>query len=100
MNGIMAPCEAKNKAAVQQQVGEQQVKIWRRSFSAVPPLLDHVSQDRRYDAFGSHVEPRGESLEMAYHRLMPYWEDQVAPRLLDGRKPTHCGPREYVTSVD
>lgn len=75
----------KNKAAVQQQVGEQQVKIWRRSFSAVPPLLDHVSQDRRYDAFGPHVEPRGESLEMAYHRLMPYWEDQVATRLLDGQ---------------
>lgn len=28
-------------------------------------------------------EPRGESLEMAYHRLMPYWEDEIAPRLLD-----------------
>ncbi|WP_203642848.1 2,3-bisphosphoglycerate-dependent phosphoglycerate mutase [Levilactobacillus andaensis] len=74
----------KNKAAVQAEVGERQVKIWRRSFETVPPLLDHVTQDRRYDQFGPHVEPRGESLEMAYHRLMPYWEDQVAPRLLNG----------------
>ncbi|WP_143463859.1 2,3-bisphosphoglycerate-dependent phosphoglycerate mutase [Levilactobacillus enshiensis] len=74
----------KNKAAVQAAVGERQVKIWRRSFETVPPLLDHVTQDRRYDRFGPHVEPRGESLEMAYHRLMPYWEDQVAPRLLNG----------------
>lgn len=71
----------KNKAAVQAEVGERQVKIWRRSFETVPPLLDHVTQDRRYDQFGPHIEPRGESLEMAYHRLMPYWEDQVAPRL-------------------
>ncbi|WP_057877384.1 2,3-bisphosphoglycerate-dependent phosphoglycerate mutase [Levilactobacillus paucivorans] len=74
----------KNKAAVQAEVGERQVKIWRRSFETVPPLLDHVVQDRRYDQFGPHTEPLGESLEMAYDRLMPYWEDQIAPRLLDG----------------
>ncbi|MFC6289420.1 2,3-bisphosphoglycerate-dependent phosphoglycerate mutase [Levilactobacillus angrenensis] len=74
----------KNKAAVKARVGDKQIKIWRRSFKTVPPLLDHVSQDRRYDQFGPHVEPRGESLEMAYHRLMPYWTDQIAPRLLDG----------------
>lgn len=74
----------KNKAVVQAKVGERQVKIWRRSFETVPPLLDHVIQDRRYDQFGPHTEPLGESLEMAYDRLMPYWEDQIAPRLLDG----------------
>lgn len=74
----------KNKAAVQAKVGERQVKIWRRSFETVPPLLDHVVQDRRYDQFGPHTEPLVESLEMAYDRLMPYWEDQIAPRLLDG----------------
>lgn len=74
----------KNKAAVQVAVGVAQVKLWRRSFETVPPLLDHVTQDRRYDQFGPHVEPLGESLEMAYHRLMPYWEDEIAPRLLAG----------------
>jgi len=74
----------KNKDKVREEVGEKQIKIWRRSFKTVPPLLDHITQDRRYDRFGPHIEPLGESLEMAYHRLMPYWEDQIAPRLLDG----------------
>lgn len=74
-----------NKDAVKAAVGERQVKIWRRSFETIPPLLDHVTQDRRYDKFGPHIEPRGESLEMAYHRLMPYWTDEIAPRLLDGQ---------------
>ncbi|HJE45944.1 2,3-bisphosphoglycerate-dependent phosphoglycerate mutase [Levilactobacillus namurensis] len=74
-----------NKDQVRDQVGDRQVKIWRRSFDVVPPLLEQVDQDRRYDRFGPHIEPRGESLEMAYHRLMPYWVDQVAPRLLAGQ---------------
>ena len=74
----------KNKAKVREQVGDKQIKIWRRSFKTVPPLLDHIVQDARYDRFGPHIEPLGESLEMAYHRLMPYWVDQIAPRLLDG----------------
>ncbi|MCH5464879.1 2,3-bisphosphoglycerate-dependent phosphoglycerate mutase [Levilactobacillus tujiorum] len=74
----------KNKAKVREQVGDEQIKIWRRSFKTVPPLLDHLVQDHRYDRFGPHIEPLGESLEMAYHRLMPYWVDQIAPRLLDG----------------
>ncbi|GEO74580.1 phosphoglycerate mutase [Levilactobacillus namurensis DSM 19117] len=74
-----------NKDQVRDQVGDRQVKIWRRSFGVVPPLLEQVDQDRRYDRFGPHIEPRGESLEMAYHRLMPYWVDQVAPRLLAGQ---------------
>lgn len=74
----------KNKAKVREQVGDEQIKIWRRSFKTVPPLLDHLVQDHRYDRFGPHIEPLGESLEMAYNRLMPYWVDQIAPRLLDG----------------
>lgn len=73
-----------NKDAVRREFGAEQVKIWRRSFKTVPPLLAHVEQDRRYDRIAPHLEPRGESLEMAYHRLMPYWTDQIAPRLLDG----------------
>lgn len=73
-----------NKDAVRAQVGAQQVMTWRRSFKTVPPLLDHVHQDRRYDQFSPHLEPLGESLEMAYHRLMPYWVDQIAPRLMAG----------------
>lgn len=72
-----------SKDKVRQRVGEQQFKLWRRSYKVVPPLLDHPDQDPRYRSLGV-TEPRGESLEMAYDRLMPYWQDQIAPRLLDG----------------
>ncbi|GEO68917.1 2,3-bisphosphoglycerate-dependent phosphoglycerate mutase [Levilactobacillus acidifarinae] len=75
----------KNKAKVRAEVGDQQLKIWRRSFKTVPPLLKEVHQDRRYDRYSPHLEPLGESLEMAYHRLIPYWTNQVAPRLMDGQ---------------
>lgn len=71
------------KQAVKQRVGDTQFRIWRRSFKAIPPLLDQPDEDPRYVALGV-TEPRGESLEMAYDRLMPYWEDQIAPRLLNG----------------
>lgn len=71
------------KAAVKAEVGEKQFKLWRRSYHTVPPLLAVPDQDPRYEPLGV-TEPLGESLEMAYDRLMPYWQDQIAPRLLDG----------------
>lgn len=71
------------KEAVKAEVGDKQFKLWRRSYKVVPPLLAQPDHDSRYDALGVD-EPRGESLEMAYQRLMPYWQNQIAPRLLDG----------------
>lgn len=73
----------KKKAAVKAEVGEQQFKRWRRSYKVVPPLLTVPDYDARYAALGV-TEPVGESLQMAYDRLMPYWQDQIAPRLLSG----------------
>lgn len=73
----------KNKLAVKKQVGAKQLKIWRRSFSVVPPLLRVRDEDPRYDRYGVQI-PLGESLQMAQSRLIPYWEDHIAPRLLDG----------------
>ncbi|GLB47187.1 2,3-bisphosphoglycerate-dependent phosphoglycerate mutase 1 [Philodulcilactobacillus myokoensis] len=72
----------KNKQVVRKKVGDHQFKLWRRSFKTVPPLLKHHDHDPRYTKLGV-IEPLGESLEMAYHRLMPYWVDSIAPRLLD-----------------
>ncbi len=71
------------KERVREEVGDKQFKLWRRSYKVVPPLLDEPDKDQRYVNLGV-TEPRGESLEMAYDRLMPYWQDQIAPRLLDG----------------
>lgn len=73
-----------NKRTVAQEVGSKQVKIWRRSFEAVPPLLATPDYDKRYAQLGVTI-PRGESLQMAQHRLLPYWQDQIAPRLLAGQ---------------
>ena len=74
----------KNKLAVKAKVGAKQLKVWRRSFSVVPPLLKNRDEDPRYDRYGVKI-PLGESLQMAQERLIPYWVDQVAPRLLDGK---------------
>lgn len=72
-----------NKEAVKREVGEQQLHAWRRGFFAVPPQLAHPAHDCRYDRLGVK-EPLAESLEMCLERILPYWQDQVAPRLLAG----------------
>lgn len=74
-----------NKDETRQIYGKEQVALWRRSFDAVPPLLEHPDDDRRYAVNGILNEPLGESLHMAYNRLLPYWIDQIAPRLMEGQ---------------
>ncbi|UQS87028.1 2,3-bisphosphoglycerate-dependent phosphoglycerate mutase [Nicoliella spurrieriana] len=71
-----------NKQAVKQRVGVERFNQWRRSFNTVPPLLSAHDHDERYTSIGV-TEPLGESLRMAYDRIMPYWVDSIAPRLLD-----------------
>lgn len=72
-----------NKDVVKQRVGAAQLHEWRRSFTTVPPLLAKPDVARRYAQIGV-TEPRGESLKMAYDRLMPYWQDHIAPGLRAG----------------
>lgn len=74
-----------NKDETRRIYGKDQVARWRRSFDAVPPLLKHPDDDRRYAVNGILNEPLGESLHMAYDRLLPYWIDQIAPRLMDDK---------------
>ncbi|GAA2979249.1 2,3-bisphosphoglycerate-dependent phosphoglycerate mutase [Lentilactobacillus parakefiri] len=74
----------KNKLKVKEKVGAKQLKIWRRSFTVVPPLLTKRDEDARYDRYGVKI-PLGESLEMAQRRLIPYWIDEIAPNLLDNK---------------
>ena len=51
-----------NKNRTREIYGEEQVALWRRSFYTVPPLLEKIDHDRRYDRFPDVVVPRGESL--------------------------------------
>ncbi len=75
-----------NKQEMIDQVGAEQVKIWRRSFDVPPPPLPadspyDVSGDRRYA--GVKV-PASESLRDTIARSLPYFEAAIAPRLAAG----------------
>ena len=77
-----------NKQEMIDKVGEEQVKIWRRSFDIPPPPLDagsqyDVSGDRRYA--GLDV-PQTESLKDTIARVLPYWRERIAPELRRGRR--------------
>ena len=76
-----------DKAETAARHGEAQVKIWRRSYDISPPPLDaaderHPANDPRYaNIFGV---PGTESLKDTLARVLPFWQDSVAPRLLRG----------------
>lgn len=77
-----------NKAEMTAKVGEEQVKIWRRSFDIPPPELDANSEydlagDRRYAGIAI---PRTESLKDTIERVLPYWEERIAPALKRGER--------------
>ncbi|MFR0583771.1 2,3-bisphosphoglycerate-dependent phosphoglycerate mutase [Limosilactobacillus mucosae] len=73
-----------NKDAVKKEVGAATLHQWRRGFLERPPMLKERAHERRYDRLGVKV-PLSESLKMTQERLLPYWQDQIAPRLLDGK---------------
>lgn len=54
-----------NKDETRRQYGDDQVKIWRRSYDIAPP--------------------RGESLKDTAERVLPYWEEKIAPVLKSGK---------------
>ena len=77
-----------NKQEMIDQVGPEQVQIWRRSFDTPPPPLPEdspyqVAADRRYA--GIQV-PVTESLKDTIARALPYFQAQIAPRLARGER--------------
>lgn len=77
--------EGMNKDQARKIYGEDQVKQWRRSYRAVPPLADTHSLCQRYPFLPPEVIPRGESLEQTRRRMEPYIEEVIQPELLQGR---------------
>ena len=80
-----------NKAETAAQHGEAQVKIWRRSYDIPPPPLTaddprHPSRDRRYRDLKSAELPVTESLKDTVARFLPYWHQEIAPRISAGEK--------------
>ncbi|MBI1251493.1 MAG: 2,3-diphosphoglycerate-dependent phosphoglycerate mutase [Alphaproteobacteria bacterium] len=76
-----------NKAETAAQHGEDQVKIWRRSYDVPPPPLPpggtyDFAADRRYAGV---APPATESLKTTLDRVLPYWGDVIAPELRVGK---------------
>ena len=72
-----------DKAETAAKHGEDQVKIWRRSYDVPPPPLApggeyDFSADPRY---AGQTIPDPESLKTTLERVQPYWDREIAPRL-------------------
>ena len=77
-----------DKAETAAKHGEDQVKIWRRSFDVPPPPLEKGSQfdlsgDRRYAGIAI---PSAESLKDTIARVLPYWDSAIVPELKAGKR--------------
>ena len=77
-----------NKAETAAKYGDEQVHIWRRSYDITPPELEitderHPSHDARYA--GIENLPGTESLALTLDRVLPSWEEKIAPELRAGK---------------
>jgi 2,3-bisphosphoglycerate-dependent phosphoglycerate mutase len=80
-----------NKIEAVEKFGEDQVKIWRRSYDVPPPPVetsssDFPAHDRRYKDVDPAELPKSESLKDVLARVMPYWENAVLPDLKAGKR--------------
>jgi len=81
-----------NKAETAAKHGEQQVKVWRRSYDIPPPPLDenderHPKNDPRYKNLPKDVLPPTECLKDTVVRVLPFWYDHIASAMLEGKRP-------------
>jgi 2,3-bisphosphoglycerate-dependent phosphoglycerate mutase len=80
-----------NKSETAAKYGDEQVKIWRRSYDIPPPVLDknderHPRFDRRYADLKPDELPSTESLKITLDRVLPYWHSTLAPMILSGKR--------------
>jgi len=76
-----------NKKETSDRYGEEQVKLWRRSYDVRPPALDpsderHPAHDPRYADLPPELLPSAECLKDVVERMLPYWFDSIVPDLL------------------
>jgi 2,3-bisphosphoglycerate-dependent phosphoglycerate mutase len=80
-----------NKAETAREFGDEQVRIWRRSYDIAPPALEPADprfpgRDRRYADLDDGELPRTESLKDTVGRFLPYWHGEIAPAVRQGRR--------------
>ena len=80
-----------NKAETSQKYGDEQVLIWRRSYSTPPPPLEldderHPRFDDRYGDLTENELPASECLKDTVARFLPYWHKTIALSIQSGKK--------------
>jgi 2,3-bisphosphoglycerate-dependent phosphoglycerate mutase len=78
--------EGLDKAETAAKYGEDQVKIWRRSYDTPPPAISendprYPGLDRRYEDMKPREIPLGECLKDTVDRFLPYWLNSILPQL-------------------
>ena len=78
-----------NKAETAEKYGEEQVKVWRRSYDVPPPALDpdderNPAKQEQYRDVPAEGLPLAESLKDTVARVTPFFEDIIKPRMLAG----------------
>lgn len=78
-----------NKAETAAKFGDAQVQQWRRSYDIRPPALSmddprHPRFDARYAGLALSALPPAECLKDTVARVLPYWEDVIAPAIHGG----------------
>jgi 2,3-bisphosphoglycerate-dependent phosphoglycerate mutase len=79
-----------NKAETKAKYGQEQFMAWRRSYDIPPPPMPvghplDVRRDPRYARLAPDVVPASECLADVVVRLLPYWQDAIAPDVIAGR---------------
>ena len=80
-----------NKSEMAEKFGEEQVKIWRRSYDTQPPALEksdprYPGNDPRYKDLDPKDVPTTECLKDTVARFLPYWKDTIAPVVQSGKR--------------
>jgi 2,3-bisphosphoglycerate-dependent phosphoglycerate mutase len=80
-----------NKSETAAKFGEDQVKIWRRSYDVPPPPLEkddprYPGHEARYKQLTQSELPLTECLKDTVARFLPYWHETIAPAVLSGKK--------------
>ncbi|OGV09859.1 MAG: phosphoglyceromutase, partial [Ignavibacteria bacterium RIFOXYB2_FULL_36_7] len=80
-----------NKAETAKKYGDDQVKIWRRSYDIQPPALEktddrYPGKDPRYSELDEKDLPLTECLKDTVDRFVPYWENVIAPTVKSAQR--------------
>jgi len=80
-----------NKAETAVKHGEEQVKIWRRSYDIQPPALEESDErfpghDPKYKSLTDNELPRTECLKDTVARFLPLWKNEISTEITSGKK--------------